>query len=161
MTRLRAGRRASERGTSAVEFALVVPILLSLLFGVTSAGFSYNTSLAATDATREGARYGATTLNSAAWGSDVQARTVALSYGSVTTSQVCAQLVKVGTGILVSSPSCAWLSEAPPTPTSPAPATGDCIVKVWAHVPFDLNALLYSWTIYPSHQSVARYERTC
>ena len=42
-----------------VEFALVLPILLMLLFGVIQFGIAFNNYLAVTDAVRAGARQGA------------------------------------------------------------------------------------------------------
>lgn len=51
-------RRRSERGQDLVEYALVLPILLLLIFGILEFAliiFSYNTI---SDAARQGARYG-------------------------------------------------------------------------------------------------------
>ena len=89
-------RRRSEEGASAVEFALVVPLLVMLLLGVTTAGMGLNNALGTTDAVREGSRYGATTATSptpagyGSWSAAVQSKTLGLSAGSVTnTNQVC------------------------------------------------------------------------
>lgn len=46
----------SERGAAAVEFALVVPILLTLLLGVIEFGHYFNVQISATHAAREAAR---------------------------------------------------------------------------------------------------------
>lgn len=46
----------SERGAAAVEFALVMPLLFLLLFGIFQFGRMYNTKVALTGAVREGAR---------------------------------------------------------------------------------------------------------
>ena len=45
-----------ERGAAAVEFALVLPILVLILFGVIEFGGVYNAQLMVTGAAREGAR---------------------------------------------------------------------------------------------------------
>lgn len=45
-----------ERGAAAVEFALVLPILLVLVFGIVDFGRLYFTQITLTDAAREGAR---------------------------------------------------------------------------------------------------------
>jgi Flp pilus assembly protein TadG len=158
-------RSRSEAGASAVEFALVVPLLVMLLLGVTTAGLGLNDALGTTDAVREGARYGATTATSpvpagyASWSAAVQAKTVALSAGSVpNTDQVCVKLQK-GTSTVLQQSTCAFSSNEPATPTS-VTAT-DCIVKVWARIPVTINIGVASWDIYVIRKSVARYERTC
>lgn len=46
----------SERGAAAVEFALVIPMLLLLLFGIVDLGRLYASNMAFTAATREAAR---------------------------------------------------------------------------------------------------------
>lgn len=46
----------SERGAVAVEFALVVPVLFLLIFGVVEFGNIYNVQIQLTSAAREGAR---------------------------------------------------------------------------------------------------------
>ena len=45
-----------ERGAAAVEFALVVPILLLLVLGIAEFGRAYNVSTTLSSAAREGAR---------------------------------------------------------------------------------------------------------
>ena len=52
--------RGHEDGANAVEFALVLPILLILVFGIITGGVLYNQQLALTQAAREGARFAAT-----------------------------------------------------------------------------------------------------
>lgn len=49
----------SDRGQTMVEFALVVPILLMVVFGIIQFGVLYNNYITLTDATRVGARKGA------------------------------------------------------------------------------------------------------
>jgi Flp pilus assembly protein TadG len=50
---------AHERGAEAVEFALVVPIFLLLVFGVVDFGYMINHDTMVNNASREGARQGA------------------------------------------------------------------------------------------------------
>lgn len=45
-----------DRGSAAVEFALILPILLLVLFGIVDFGRLYFTQITLTDAAREGAR---------------------------------------------------------------------------------------------------------
>lgn len=61
-------RRRGDRGAAAVEFALVVPLFLLLVFGIVDFSRAFNIQLTLTDAAAEGAR----TL--AAGGSVVMAR---------------------------------------------------------------------------------------
>lgn len=51
-----AGRLRSESGASALEFALVAPILIVLVMGIIEFGFMFQAQLALTHAAREGAR---------------------------------------------------------------------------------------------------------
>ncbi|WP_309050701.1 TadE/TadG family type IV pilus assembly protein [Streptomyces sp.] len=47
----------SERGAAAVEFALVLPMLLFIMLGIIEFGRAYNTQISLTHAARETARY--------------------------------------------------------------------------------------------------------
>ena len=51
-----ATRRSDDRGAAAVEFALVMPLLLLLVFGIIDFARAYNMQLALTQAAREGVR---------------------------------------------------------------------------------------------------------
>lgn len=50
------GSRRRERGAAAVEFALVAPILLSLVAGIVEFSYTYNLQISVTQAAREAAR---------------------------------------------------------------------------------------------------------
>jgi Flp pilus assembly protein TadG len=49
-------RRHSERGAAAVEFALILPLLVMMVFGIIEFGRGYNAKTELTGAVREGAR---------------------------------------------------------------------------------------------------------
>lgn len=49
-------REHSERGAAAVEFAIVLPVLLALLLGIMEFGRAYNAQISLTNAAREGVR---------------------------------------------------------------------------------------------------------
>jgi len=49
----------NEKGASAVEFALVLPIFVSVVFGIFQFGIAFNNWIAITHAAREGARLAA------------------------------------------------------------------------------------------------------
>jgi Flp pilus assembly protein TadG len=57
---------ANDRGAEAVEFALVVPLFLLLVFGIIDFGFMINRDTMVNNASREGAREGALNPNQAA-----------------------------------------------------------------------------------------------
>jgi len=46
----------SERGAAAVEFALILPVFIILLFGIIEFGAAYNAQILVTNAAREAAR---------------------------------------------------------------------------------------------------------
>lgn len=64
MERLRLAplRRApgDDRGAAAVEFALLFPLFLLIVFGIINFGFAFNQKINLTQAARESSRYGAT-----------------------------------------------------------------------------------------------------
>ena len=53
--RLLRGRQ--DQGAAAVEFAVILPVLLLIVFGIIEFGFVFNTQIALTQAAREGVRY--------------------------------------------------------------------------------------------------------
>jgi len=55
----RPGARDKDRGATAVEFALLLPLLLLLVFGIVDFGRAINTQITLTQAAREGARLAA------------------------------------------------------------------------------------------------------
>jgi len=67
-----------DKGAAAVEFALVLPILVLLLFGMIEFGVVYDAQLQVTHAAREGARRAAVGGNMAAVQAVVDAQTTGL-----------------------------------------------------------------------------------
>ena len=59
----RSGIIKNERGASAVEFALILPILVILVFGIIEFGIAYNNYISITHAAREGARLAAVNMD--------------------------------------------------------------------------------------------------
>jgi len=55
---MRSLKRSRQRGSSLLETALVVPLLLFILAGVVDIGLAYHTYIVMINAAREGARYG-------------------------------------------------------------------------------------------------------
>ena len=71
-----AGLRSADRGAAAVEFALILPILIVLIFGVIDFGRAFNAQVSLTQAAREGARLAALCAGTATC-STVASRTTA------------------------------------------------------------------------------------
>ena len=53
-------RARGDRGAAAVEFALILPIFLTMVFGIITAGFAFERWLSVTFAAREASRFAAT-----------------------------------------------------------------------------------------------------
>lgn len=132
----RAPTARHDRGAAAVEFALVVPLLLLLIFGLITTGMTFSDHLSATNAVREGARYGASAdASSASWATSVRDRVkqVYFNAGSaVSDDQICVKLVQSG-GATVASALGANCGTAPTAPTTMA--AGSCAVLVWVQRP--------------------------
>lgn len=69
----------SERGSVAVEFALVLPLLVAVLLGIVEFGRAYNAQITVTAAAREGAREMSIQGTAASAQTAVQAASPALS----------------------------------------------------------------------------------
>ena len=76
-------RHRFEDGAAAVEFALVVPLLLFVLFAIIDLGWIFNQQLAVTAAAREGARYYAVNYDEAGAKATAEARAANLVSGPV------------------------------------------------------------------------------
>lgn len=157
----RSGRE--ERGVVAIEFALVVPILLMVLLGTTTTALAYSDHLAITNAAREGARYGASAdVSNSQWGTSVrnQVKDVYLNAGStLEDNQICAKVVDAA-GTAVGTP---WVGTdcgaAPASPTSMA--TGSCAVLVWIRKPAKIDLVTApSLDFHLGADAVSYYGRT-
>ena len=162
-TQVRGARHRDQWGTAAVEFALVVPILLMLLLGIITFGIAYSQSVALNNTAREGARFGATSANTTAWAGDVEQRVKDLyfdashDFGNQSGDEICTALVKVGTASPLRTSGCT-IASAPATPAGAV--DGTCVVKVWIHQDVQLLWGLGSATKQITARSVALYDRT-
>jgi len=158
-------RQKSERGAALVEFALILPIVVSLLLGMVTGGLAYNKKIAITDAVRGATRYGATLADSSTFATSVRDRLVQLSASELTNSDVCVQLVRGGsTEVVVRS----WYGSAansscPSTfgtpPATPTVSVGYCVVKVWGMKAAKLQAVFVNSDLRLKAGSVAAFER--
>lgn len=158
-------RRESERGAALVEFALILPIVVSLLMGLVTGGLAYNKKIAITDAVRGAARYGATRGDSSTFATNVRDRLVQLSAGELSVSDVCVELIRGGSPNTVER---WWYASAANTscpstfgtaPTMPTVSDGYCVVKVWGMKEAKLQAVLFNSDLRLKAGSVAAYER--
>jgi Flp pilus assembly protein TadG len=158
---LPARRDRCERGASAVEFALVMPILLMLLFGLISTGKTFSDHLSATNATREGSRYAAATNYTAAtWAASVKERVRQVYFNAgetVTDDQICVKLVTAAGATPVQSIG-ANCGTAPSAPSNMA--AGTCAVLVWMQRPATIELIAFpALTFHIGAESVAYYGR--
>ena len=97
MKRRPAASEPRERGSVAVEFALLLPILLLLVFGVVDVGRAISAQITLTQAAREGARLAALGQPSSTVVSRAQAAATGLSPVTVTVTSTCP--VNAGAGV--------------------------------------------------------------
>ncbi|HET7690259.1 MAG TPA: TadE/TadG family type IV pilus assembly protein [Nocardioidaceae bacterium] len=147
----------------AVEFAIILPVLLMLLFGITTAGVSLSHAIGLSNAVREGSRFGATNHPGGAilpydnakwttWATDTIARVRGTQFDDPSSSTaVCVDMFKVGTGTIAGSQLCnqgngavqpALGATAAPSMTSTDIAAGTCVVRVWSARPFEVNLVV-------------------
>jgi Flp pilus assembly protein TadG len=104
----RKAREHRERGAALVEFTLILPLLLLIVFGGVTTALAYERKSELVYAVRDGARYGATVPRNQCdttsncgnrnWAQLVQYVTSKRSDGALATSDVCVALVVGSTG---------------------------------------------------------------
>jgi len=137
-------RERNETGASAVEFALVFPFLMLVLFGMITTGLTYSDHLSITNAVREAARFGAAVDYSAdptQWADDVVQRAKDVYFNEAdnidNATTICASLVAEDDTVLAEASGC---SGGPVDPANMAP--GSCVVKVWIVKPADIELIV-------------------
>jgi Flp pilus assembly protein TadG len=98
MQRRRAGSGLRDRGAVAVEFALLLPLLLLIVFGIIDFGRALNAQITLTQAAREGARFASVGNLSAAVTTRTQNAALPL-LTNVTTPTVTTCAVGAGVGV--------------------------------------------------------------
>jgi Flp pilus assembly protein TadG len=89
--------KPADRGSVAVEFALLLPVLLLLLFGIIDFGRALNAQITLTQAAREGARLASLGLPNATVVSNTQTAATGVSPVTVTVTSSCP--VGAGAGV--------------------------------------------------------------
>lgn len=152
---------ADERGVAAVEFALILPVLVLVMFGAITGGLAFSNAIGVTNAVREGARFAATTdMASGNWASTSLERireTQLDDQNEVTT--VCVQLV----GATSVGPVCDDGIPSQGSFEGTIPSAGEgCVVLVWARRDFHVEMGVFGEIDGVIHREAAsRYEREC
>jgi Flp pilus assembly protein TadG len=104
-------RRHRSRGQSMVEFALVFPLFILLLAGMVDFGIGLYSYMTLVNATREGARLGATNCSVLTCTNAVKARVTAASRGLAQPGDVTVICTKAAGGVI---PTCTKNTAIPP-----------------------------------------------
>jgi Flp pilus assembly protein TadG len=89
MRRSASSARKGDRGAAAVEFALVLPLLLLIVFGIIDFGRALNAQITLTEAAREGVRLAALGESNGTVQASAQAAAPQLSGVTVTVTASC------------------------------------------------------------------------
>ena len=141
-------------------------LLIPLLLGVISTALTFNDYLSVDNATRDSARYASSvdySSGATAWADNVQTRAQQAYYNSastLSTSQICVQLVQPSTATVLATPTTQGSSCSGSVPASPSNVpSGTCLVKVWIAKPSDINIGIASWSMTVSSKSIGYYGR--
>jgi hypothetical protein len=163
-------RQHGEQGAALVEFALILPLVLMLAFGMVTAGLTYNHKIDLTHAAREGARYGATLprdqcvgspnpCGTSTWAQVVQSVVAQRSLGDVAAADVCVALVtgnpgSTATGLYVNSSRADHLcfDDGNGDP-------GDRVQVSVRRTSDRINGILFSFPVTLSSQATAKFEQ--
>ncbi len=141
---------------------MLIP-LISLVMGVVTFGLAYSNHVALTNAVREGARLGASTVNDATWGASVVSQTVNIyadANSPLAPDHVCALLIKSTGGVTTTEQTSACdTTKAGPEPATPSSIPDGCFVKVWARKDFDVNWVFGHVPVTLGAESVSVYDR--
>ena len=101
--RRHAARDSRDRGSVAVEFALLLPVLLLLIFGIIDFGRAINDRITLTQAAREGARLASLGYSTSAVTTRTQSAATGLSPVTVTVTSSCPAGAGVGVDAVVTT----------------------------------------------------------
>jgi Flp pilus assembly protein TadG len=158
-----------ERGAVLVEFAIIMPLLLGLVFGMISFGIWYNNKLNLSTAAREGARYGATLPlagygSTNAWLDAVAGATVGAAGGligpTVSSRYTCVAFVDSGGTTSRRVDSGGSVSYSTGTSCYIDSLGSESRVQVVAQRSGTINAVLFNKAVTTSGRAVARFEAT-
>jgi Flp pilus assembly protein TadG len=138
MRALLSSRRGQSRGQALVEFSLVFPLMLLLVFGLIDLGRLVYTNNALSEAAREGARWGSVQARSASDIAGIEAHTVGqvAGIGGVTATATC---IRPGTVVMACAPNDTLEVEAQVTVGMITPVISQ-LMSVAGLNPFDLTS---------------------
>ncbi len=145
----------NEQGAVFLEFAVVLPLLLSLVLGIFTGGMAYTSKIGVVEAVREGARYGASMELGTGAGAitalegRVRSRVVDASAGEIAAADVCVEFV-LPTG----GSDCGL-----PDPSGATNEPSVHLVKVSATKPSKVEFFFFTRNLVLRGSLVARYER--
>ena len=171
-------RGRGERGASMVEFALIMPVFMILIFGGITASLVYQDRSAVVNAVREGSRFGATlpyaqcdtTSNCTAggsarnWAQLVQYATQKRSEGALSLSQICVALVTGSTGSIYTHTGGVYTTGTTSTfPTTGCFDDGNAYTETRVHVAAikdgeKINLVFHAFPLSLTSKSISRYE---
>jgi hypothetical protein len=136
-----------------------------LLFGLITTGLVFSDHLSATNAVREGARYGAATdINSPDWAESTRDRVKQVYFNEAgadpSNDQICVRLVSEAGAAPApwAGADCGAPPDGEPTPASMA--AGSCAVVVWMRRPATIRLLVLPALVFEiGAESVAYYGR--
>lgn len=170
--RIKTRLRDDQRGAQLIEFALILPIMLSLLFGIVTGGVAFSHNLSLDNAARETARFGATLPidgDLPAWLNQMADVAAGTATGTLDVGedgrQICVAYVYPdgvhphdSTQRLVEDTAGVRATSAQPCVVDGRPAT-ERRVQVVIQRDTELIVFYFSKSITLSSQSVARFER--
>lgn len=156
-TMMRRGWSASATGSSAVEFAIILPLILLLTFGMIEAARGWNSMSALNHIVREGARLGAVTPADE-WDSTGNPAVQEAQDRAVGTLVDTSQLA-VCAGLTYEDASGSPATEGDASCSPPSGTNHDEWVYVRASHPITLNFIFWQSSFTLSADAVARYER--
>ncbi len=169
-------RRLDERGASALELAIALPILLMLLFGTVTVGVAFFNKISLNGAAREAGRFGATypeedaaspdawyvdvakvaqTAATGALGEEAAGRSICVARGTeggTVRRYVVGTSIPIGAGTYAD----AWCPGGPPS--LPA-GTEHEVVQIVVERDDNIQAVIYSQTVHLTSYATTRFER--
>ena len=157
-------------GAAAVEFALLFPLFIAIVFGIINMGFAFNQKINLTQTAREASRYGATlSLKASAAGNTgtvdtwlAKVRDVALSAGGSDLAATRAGRYICVAYVTAATTKSLTTGSGGPSASAPCYTDGrtDDRVQVVVRSETVLDFLLFGGDITVGSESVTRYEAT-